>query len=129
EVGVAFQIQDDVLNLTGQEDLYGKEALGDLLEGKRTLMLIHLLRSVPQRVRATLLRWLACNRSQRTLEESREVLRRMNEHGSIEYARKVAARHAARATKLFDQKLGFLPETESKAILRQVIHYVNTRLL
>ncbi len=48
EVGVAFQIQDDVLNLIGEEDLYGKEALGDLLEGKRTLMLIHLMRTVPQ---------------------------------------------------------------------------------
>ena len=55
EVGIAFQIQDDVLNLIGEEDLYGKEALGDLLEGKRTLMLIHLMRTVPKRERAEFL--------------------------------------------------------------------------
>jgi hypothetical protein len=41
----------------------------------------------------------------------------------------VAARHAARAARLFEDTLGFIPQSEGKAILRQVIHYVNTRLL
>ena len=40
-LGAAFQIQDDLLNLTGDGDLYGKEHGGDILEGKRTLILIH----------------------------------------------------------------------------------------
>ncbi len=43
-LGIAFQIQDDVLNLRGQEAAYGKEIAGDLWEGKRTLMLLHMLR-------------------------------------------------------------------------------------
>ena len=129
EVGVAFQIQDDVLNLVGEEDLYGKEALGDLLEGKRTLMLIHLMRTVGKRARAELLRWLGRSRDGRTLAESRDVLGRMTRNGSIDYARGVAARHAARAAKLIEEVLGFIPESEDKAILRQVIHYVNTRML
>jgi len=46
-VGIAFQIADDLLNLRddtgGQGGGYGKEALGDLWEGKRTLMLLHAL--------------------------------------------------------------------------------------
>jgi geranylgeranyl pyrophosphate synthase len=41
-VGGAFQIQDDILNLTGDFAMYGKEIGGDLWEGKRTLMLIQL---------------------------------------------------------------------------------------
>ena len=45
-LGTAFQIQDDLLNLIGDEQRYGKEIGGDLLEGKRTLMLIHLLRQL-----------------------------------------------------------------------------------
>ena len=57
-LGAAFQIQDDLLNLTGDERRYGKEIGGDLLEGKRTLMLIHLLRQAAprevERVRAFL---------------------------------------------------------------------------
>src|SRR5436305_2645474 len=41
--GAAFQIRDDLLNLVGDERMYGKEILGDLYEGKRTLPLMHLL--------------------------------------------------------------------------------------
>jgi geranylgeranyl diphosphate synthase, type II len=129
EVGIAFQIQDDVLNLIGEEDLYGKEALGDLLEGKRTLLLIHLMRCVSKRDRAKMLRWLGNSRCERTLAESRQVLKQMKKLGSIDYARAVAARHATRAARLFEKTLQFIPQSESKAILQQVIHYVNTRLL
>jgi geranylgeranyl diphosphate synthase, type II len=42
-VGIAFQIADDLLNLDESNRGYGKEALGDLWEGKRTLMLLHAL--------------------------------------------------------------------------------------
>ena len=42
-LGVAFQIQDDVLNLAGDVGDYGKEIGGDLWEGKRTLLLAHAL--------------------------------------------------------------------------------------
>lgn len=44
-LGSAFQIQDDILNLVAKEGRYGKEALGDLWEGKHTLILMHALRS------------------------------------------------------------------------------------
>jgi geranylgeranyl diphosphate synthase type II len=44
-LGSAFQIQDDVLNLLASESVYGKEVLGDLWEGKHTLILMHALRS------------------------------------------------------------------------------------
>lgn len=43
-LGMAFQIRDDVLNLTTEGGAYGKETAGDLWEGKRTLILIHALR-------------------------------------------------------------------------------------
>ena len=58
-LGSAFQIQDDVLNLSGEEGRYGKEINGDLWEGKRTLILLHALRlaSASERERAlTILR-------------------------------------------------------------------------
>ena len=48
-LGAAFQIQDDLLNLTGDQNRYGKEIGGDLLEGKRTLMLIHLFKHADPR--------------------------------------------------------------------------------
>ena len=42
-LGAAFQVRDDVLDVVGDPDVHGKEALADLREGKRTLLLIHLL--------------------------------------------------------------------------------------
>jgi geranylgeranyl diphosphate synthase, type II len=44
-LGIAFQIQDDILNLEGEGDVYGKEIAGDLWEGKHTLILMHALRA------------------------------------------------------------------------------------
>ncbi|MCV7073911.1 polyprenyl synthetase family protein [Mycolicibacterium rufum] len=43
-LGAAFQITDDLLNLRADPDVYGKEIGGDLWEGKRTLMLLHMMR-------------------------------------------------------------------------------------
>jgi geranylgeranyl diphosphate synthase, type II len=53
-LGAAFQITDDLLNLRADPEDYGKEIGGDLWEGKRTLMLLHTLRSAepPDRERA-----------------------------------------------------------------------------
>lgn len=129
KVGVAFQIQDDVLNLIGEESVYGKEILGDLLEGKRTLMLIHLMRSLRGRERGRVLRWLARPRRAKDLDGARWVASLLEREGSIEYGRAAAARYAAEGEALFESELGFVPESESKALLRQVIHYVNTRKL
>lgn len=128
-IGVAFQIQDDLLNLLGEEELYGKEPLGDLLEGKRTLMLIHLMRSVDAREREELLAWLSRARRDKTQADAEHVLARMHTLGSIDHGRRIAAAHARRGAQLFEQRLSFLPESEPKAVLRQVAHYVDSREL
>lgn len=51
ELAIAFQIRDDVLNLRAAGP-YGKETRGDLWEGKRTLILLHLMRSLDDDARA-----------------------------------------------------------------------------
>ncbi|MFO0653261.1 MAG: polyprenyl synthetase family protein [Polyangiales bacterium] len=58
-LGLAFQIQDDVLNLEVDRGAYGKEFAGDLWEGKRTLMLLHALRGASDDDRARALRTLS----------------------------------------------------------------------
>ncbi|MFO0628145.1 MAG: polyprenyl synthetase family protein [Polyangiales bacterium] len=57
-LGLAFQIQDDVLNLETDRGAYGKEFAGDLWEGKRTLMLLRALRHATDDDRARALRTL-----------------------------------------------------------------------
>lgn len=129
KVGISFQIQDDLLNLLGKEELYGKEPLGDLLEGKRTLMLIHLMRGLRGKQRREVLEWLNQPRTKKRVSEAEWVLDLMHQKGSIEYGIEAASSYARQGTELFEKDLGFIPESEAKAVLRQVADYVNTREL
>ena len=128
-IGIAFQIQDDALNLVGNTALYGKEALGDLLEGKRTVMLIHLFRVVDTKIRKRLLEILRLPRHQKTQQDANEILQLMRQYGSIEYAIDLADRLAHAGVNHFESDLDFIPESEAKGVLRQIAHYVTTRNL
>ncbi|MYR57045.1 polyprenyl synthetase family protein [Streptomyces sp. SID625] len=128
-IGIAFQIQDDILNLVGEEALYGKEPLGDLLEGKRTVMLIHLFRTAYAHERPRLFDILRQRRTDKTQQHAEELLAAMRRHGSIEYATDLADRLAAEGIARFEEDLRFIPENEGKAVLRQIAHYVTSRPL
>lgn len=128
-IGIAFQIQDDVLNLIGEKELYGKEALGDLLEGKRTVMMIHLMRHASAAVRNQMLTILRRPRLAKTQEDAQTILGFMNDHGSIDYAIALADKLAHSGVRHFEQDLTFIPENEAKAVLRQIANYVTTRPL
>jgi geranylgeranyl diphosphate synthase type II len=128
-LGIAFQIQDDVLNLKGDQALYGKENSGDLAEGKRTVMLIHLVRHSTGTEREALISILNKPRAEKTADEVQWTLAQMDKHGSIEHAKRVAYRHAHRAQQLMDTRLSFLPPSEAKRFLRALVDYVIYREL
>ncbi|MBG0854042.1 polyprenyl synthetase family protein [Streptomyces spinoverrucosus] len=128
-IGIAFQIQDDVLNLVGEEHLYGKEPLGDLLEGKRTIMLIHLFREAEPALRARLSDILRRPRADKTQADAEELLAAMRTHKSIEYAVDLASVLAQEGIERFENDLDFIPDNEGKAVLRQIAHYVTSRPL
>jgi len=111
-LGAAFQIQDDVLNLVGDHRKYGKELGGDILEGKRTLMLIHLLGAVSEDTRRTLHRLLAGPRRKRRARDVERILRLMDTHGSIEHARETANALAGAAA--FEFELAFANAKRSR---------------
>jgi geranylgeranyl diphosphate synthase type II len=94
-LGAAFQIRDDLLNLIGELESYGKEIDGDIMEGKRTLMLLHVFNSVSERERKELTELMSLSREQRT-GQTCWISDLMQRHGSIEYADQVA-RSLARA--------------------------------
>lgn len=70
---------------------------GDLWEGKRTVMLIHLLRTLEGPERARLVRFLALARDERHADEVAWVLERMMACGSLDFAREYAGRLASAA--------------------------------
>ncbi|WP_218158147.1 polyprenyl synthetase family protein [Stigmatella aurantiaca] len=126
-VGAAFQIQDDLLNLVGDEARYGKEINGDILEGKRTLMLIHLLGAANAEERVLLSRMLGSPRAARTLEDIRWVRERMDRYGSIEYARQVAHGLAGAALHEFSLAYGDLPDSPDKRFIEALPTWVLER--
>ena len=86
DTGLAFQIQDDLLNLEGDPHIVGKDFCSDITEGKRTLMVVHALQSSAERDR--LVQILSEKSSDPDVLS--EAVRIMRESGSIDYARSYA---------------------------------------
>ena len=128
-MGTAFQIQDDVLNLVGDSDKYGKEIGGDLWEGKRTLMLIHLLRHCTASEAEQLRSFLGQPRIERPSQTVAWAIERMQHYGSIAYAVSVALEFARAALKEFEIAYADASEWEDKAFISQLIHYMVSRNL
>ncbi len=126
-LGAAFQIQDDLLNLIGERERYGKEIGGDILEGKRTMMLIHLLSTVGTRDKAWLHRFLARPREKRSAADVARVLDLMDAHGSIDFGRSRARFLAGAALAAFEAEYGQLPATEDREFIRDIILYMIER--
>ena len=126
-LGAAFQIQDDLLNLEGDEARYGKELNGDILEGKRTLMLIHLLRHAGAADRIRLVEFLATPRGERRLEDVGWVRRGMDARGSIAYARQIAHALAGAALHEFEGVYRDVPDSRDKRFIAAMVTWVLAR--
>jgi geranylgeranyl diphosphate synthase, type II len=126
-LGTAFQIQDDLLNLIGDERRYGKEIGGDLLEGKRTLILIHLLRQLNTSENARVTTFLGQPRVRRSGPDAQWILDLMRSRGSLDHARTIARQLAGAALFEFARAFRDVPECDEKTFLRQVISYMVSR--
>jgi geranylgeranyl diphosphate synthase type II len=126
-LGAAFQIQDDILNLTGSYHLYGKEIAGDLWEGKRTLMLLHLLHHSAPRQREAIKRFLSKPRSERTGAEVKWLLDLMVRADSINFARRKSQQLAGAAFLEALTALRTVPDSEAKRFILEMVLYVVRR--
>jgi geranylgeranyl pyrophosphate synthase len=121
KMGAAFQIQDDVLNLTGDFEKYRKEIGGDISEGKRTLMVVHFLRNAPKPERERLSAILSTHsREQADIEWA---IAAMKARGSIDYARERALQLVEEAK----SELARLPDSRDREALLGIATYVISR--
>jgi len=126
-LGAAFQIQDDLLNLTGSLAAYGKEISGDLWEGKRTLILIEYLKCCTGARRADLERFLGKARAERTEAEVRRVRDELIGSGCIDVARARARDLAEEAHAEAVRAFADTPDSEDKQFLLDLPFYVVER--
>ena len=124
-LGRAFQIVDDLLNLEGDVASMGKEACGDLWEGKRTLMLLDLVARLegPERQRAV--HALGGERAERSLDEVLWLRGAMEHHGCLARARAVAAAEAGSARAALEALE--LPDSDGHDFLEALVDYVVER--
>lgn len=126
-MGAAFQIQDDLLNLTGDMKRYGKEIGGDIQEGKRTLILVHTMNEATEEELTRLRNFLATPRPRRLARDVRWVYRLMGKYDSIDYARSAARHLAGAALREFAVAYGALPDSEDRDLLHEIILYMIER--
>jgi octaprenyl-diphosphate synthase len=120
-LGLAFQIVDDVLDLTAKENVLGKPSASDLREGKATLAVIHALERGTGADREAIRTVLADRSFTRVAHD--DILEILHRHGSLAYAMDTACAYAEAAR----QSIAELPENEFKRALLWVPGYVTSR--
>jgi geranylgeranyl diphosphate synthase type II len=126
-LGAAFQIRDDILNLTSSPAVYGKESLGDLREGKRTLMLAHLLTAANSRDRARVVQYLRLEPAERSRAVISQILNLMHSHGSVAFANEFARGIARSAALAFDEAFAGAPDSIARRFVGELIPYMVER--
>ncbi len=125
--GAAFQIRDDLLNLIGSERMYGKEILGDLYEGKRTLPLMHLLSSAQGADIALVRDYLGRTRAERSPELVAKIRALMDDYGSITFTGEYAEGILLVAEEYFQQAFAAAEPGPDLDFLRSLVPYVWAR--
>ena len=110
-LGIAFQIQDDTLDLVGQQEILGKPVFLDLDQGNASLAILHALQHA--KGAAEILR---------TGDKAR-VVRMLHDHGALDYAAQKARTFAERAI----SALSVLPASEARSELRRLADYAVIR--
>ena len=124
-LGLAFQIQDDILDYLGDSAKTGKTVGNDFYEGKMTLPLIHALETANKQENNFLLGLLKGQKSERItkIDDAREIIRK---NGGFEYAEQLAE-------KLVDKGIASLAvfasekNRETLGILTGLAHYAISR--
>lgn len=123
-LGRCFQIQDDILDLTSDFRGLKKQQGNDIYEGKRTLILIHLLQNANLKDKKRIEAIMKKPRDQKTQADVLKVLDMMHFYKSIKYAKDVAEKLAQDANKIFKEELNFLDHEPARNQLQAGINFI-----
>jgi len=126
-LGRCFQIKDDLLDLTSDFEGLKKQFGNDVFEGKRTMMLMHLLKNAGREDLKKIKAVLAKSREEKTEKEVKFIIDKMHEYGSIKYGQQKAEELKEKALKVFDEKLGFLDKEPGRSKLKAGVGFILER--
>jgi geranylgeranyl diphosphate synthase type I len=120
-MGIAFQIIDDILGIMGDEKVTGKPVGSDLREGKKTLPIIYTLKYGDANTKKLLNKNLG-NRSI-TKDDVKEIQNKLINLGAIEYSFNLAKQYGDEAKK----NLTALPHNDERELLEELVDFVLKR--
>ena len=122
-IGVAFQMQDDILDLTGKEFAEKKGGLGqDITEGKRTLIVISTLKKANSSDRQRLIEILNMHTSDQRLKN--EAIRLMQKYGALQHVKETASEIVQESWEAVER---LLPSSEAKEKLKAFAEFLIKR--
>jgi geranylgeranyl diphosphate synthase type I len=119
--GMAFQLQDDILGILGNEKTLGKPVGSDIREGKRTVIVYHSLSAASRSERSLILKTLGNPKA--TPAQVKNVTKLFVKLGGIEHAAELAQKYVRKAINALEP----MPETEYKQLLMQWADYMVNR--
>jgi octaprenyl-diphosphate synthase len=120
-LGIAFQIQDDLLDYSGDILKLGKPVANDIRENKVTLPLIHALANSPADRRKQIVAML--EEDDMDEEDIRTVVSFVRDAGGLDYAERVAGRYCDAALEI----LNSYPESEARESLMTLVRFAISR--
>ncbi len=120
DLGVAFQIRDDVLNLLPGND-YGKEFAGDLYEAKRTLILAKLFSLINSEEKNHLITLLSKPRQDKTPTDIYVVLESIQRYKALDYAQTIAEEKATLGLQQLHHCFANLPNWQAAQALLHLL--------
>ena len=123
--GVAFQIQDDILGVFGDEEKTGKSNNSDLLQGKVTLLIVKVLELGTMEQRESLL--AVWGKSEAGTEEIERAKKAIKESGSYEYSVKVARELNEKSIKIIQKLRKLNLNSEAIDYLEGIARYMIDR--
>lgn len=125
--GFCFQIKDDLLDLTSDFCGQKKQCGNDIFEGKRTIMLAHLFRTIRKIDKNKLKIIFDKKRDEKTQKEIDWVIEKMKEYGSFDYAERLIEKYANEAKIYFKKELSFLKHNPERSYLEYLPEFLVNR--
>lgn len=119
-LGLAFQIKDDILDYVGSSSIVGKPLGADIKDKKITLPLIHSLSKASKSERSDIIKLVKTGKKRNNIND---IIAFVNKYNGIEYSFTIAKKYAENAK----QSLKVLDQSDSRLALESLVEYVIER--